>query len=176
MSQTCNLEHQHELHIKTCYDTLQIVFEIQSKILGPQALNLKTQIWRKINNKILVLLQSYVGWSFNLFMATTGDVWIIRSFQIWDHVMHIEYVSCIITNCGQHQWMIPSPLSIALYPLQCYQKITIPAFRILLEILIFQVAFLIFLFITIFSLYFLLVGLLLQSVTLFQSRKYLESL
>ena len=48
-----------------------------------------------------------------------------------------------------------------------------PFFRILL----FQVAFLIFFSIAIFSLYFLLVGLLLQSVALFQSRelvKYLE--
>ena len=48
-----------------------------------------------------------------------------------------------------------------------------PFFRILL----FQVAFLIFFSIAIFSLYFLLVGLLLQSVALFQSRelvKYIE--
>ena len=57
---------------------------------------------------------SLVGGSFNLSMATTGDVWIIPSFRIWDYVLHVEYVSCVITNCGQHQWVICSPLSIAL--------------------------------------------------------------
>ena len=50
----------------------------------------------------------------DLFMATTGDVWIIPSFSIWDYVPHVEHVSCVITNCGQHQYVIPSPLSIAL--------------------------------------------------------------
>ena len=57
---------------------------------------------------------NHVGGSFNLFLATTGDVWIIPSFRIWDWVLHIEHVSCVITNCGQHQWVIPSPLSITL--------------------------------------------------------------
>ena len=57
---------------------------------------------------------SHVGWSFNLFMATARDVWIIPSFRIWDYVLHVEYVSCVIMNCDQHQWVIPSPLSIAL--------------------------------------------------------------
>ena len=52
---------------------------------------------------------NHVGVSFNLFMATTGDVWIIPSFWIWDYVLHVEYVSCVITNCGQYQWVIPSP-------------------------------------------------------------------
>ena len=56
----------------------------------------------------------HVGGSFNLFMATTGDVWIISSFWIWDYVLHVEHVSCVITNCDQHQWVIPSPLSLAL--------------------------------------------------------------
>ena len=57
---------------------------------------------------------SHVGGSFNLFLATTGDVWIIPSFRIWDYVLHVEHVSCVITNCGQHQCVIPFPLSIAL--------------------------------------------------------------
>ena len=57
---------------------------------------------------------SHVGGSFNLFMATTGDDWIIPSFQIWNYVLHVEHISCVITTCGQHQWVIPSPLSIAL--------------------------------------------------------------
>ena len=51
---------------------------------------------------------------FKLFMATTGDVWIILSFRIWDYVLHVDHVWCVITNCGQCQWVIPSPLSIAL--------------------------------------------------------------
>ena len=57
---------------------------------------------------------SHVGRSFNLFMASTRDSWIIPSFQIWDYVLHVEHVSCVITNCGQHQWVIPSSLLIAL--------------------------------------------------------------
>ena len=40
--------------------------------------------------------------------------WIIPSFRILDYVLHVEHVSCVITNCGQHQWVIPSP---ALYVL-----------------------------------------------------------
>ena len=60
----------------------------------------------------------------------------------------------------------------------CYQKITISIFRFF-KILLFQVAFLIFFSIAIFSPCFLVVGLLLLSVALFQSRelvKYLEQL
>ena len=56
---------------------------------------------------------NHVGGSFNLFMATSGDVWIIPSFRIWDYVLRVGHISCVITNCGQHQWVIPS-LSIAL--------------------------------------------------------------
>ena len=55
-----------------------------------------------------------------------------------------------------------------------YQKITIPIFRLVLQILLFGVTFLIFLIffsVTIFSPYFLQVGLLLQYVALFQSGK-----
>ena len=43
---------------------------------------------------------NHVDGSFNLFMATTKDVWIIQSFQIWDYVVYVEHVSCVITNCG----------------------------------------------------------------------------
>ena len=49
---------------------------------------------------------SHVGGSFNLIMATTKDVWLIPSLGIWDYVLHVEHVSRIITNCGQHQWVI----------------------------------------------------------------------
>ena len=43
---------------------------------------------------------NHVGGSFNIFMATTRDVWIIPSFPIWDYVLHVEHISCVITNCG----------------------------------------------------------------------------
>ena len=49
----------------------------------------------------------------NLFMATTG-VWIIPSSRIWGYVLHVEHISCVIPNCGQHQWDSPSLFSIAL--------------------------------------------------------------
>ena len=57
---------------------------------------------------------NHVGGSFNLSMAATGDVWIIPSFRIWGYVLHVEHISCVITNCGQLQWAIPSLFSIAL--------------------------------------------------------------
>ena len=49
------------------------------------------------------------GGSFNLFMATTGDVWIIPSFQIWDYMLDVEHVSCVIVNCGQTSMSHPFP-------------------------------------------------------------------
>ena len=60
---------------------------------------------------------NHVGGSFNLFMATTGDVLIIPPFRILGYVLNVEHISCVITNCGQHQWAIPSLFSIALYVL-----------------------------------------------------------
>ena len=114
----------------------------------------------------------HVGGSFNLFMATTGDVWIIPSFRTWDNVPHVEHVSCVITNWCPHQWVIPSPLSIALYALleeNTARKLLSLSIDLFLKILLFLVAFLIFS-VTIFFPYFLLVGLLLQYVALFQSR------
>ena len=57
---------------------------------------------------------NHVGGSFNLFKATTGGVWIIPSFRVWIYVLHVEHITCVITNFGQHQWDIPSLFSIAL--------------------------------------------------------------
>ena len=45
------------------------------------------------------------------------DLWIILSLRIWGYVLHVEHISCVITNCGQHQRVIPFPLSIALQAL-----------------------------------------------------------
>ena len=70
-----------------------------------------------------------------IFMATTGDVWIIPSFQIWGNVLHVEHVSCVITNCGQH---LRHPFSFLNSTSghageKHYQKITIPIFRLVLQ-------------------------------------------
>ena len=67
--------------------------------------------WVKGSHIISVATFIHVGGSFNLFMATTRDVWIITSFRIMGYVLHVEHISCVITNCGQHQWVILSPLS-----------------------------------------------------------------
>ena len=56
---------------------------------------------------------NHVGRSFNIFMATTGGVFVSPSFRIWGYVLYVEHISCVITNCGQHQWAIPSLFSIA---------------------------------------------------------------
>ena len=115
---------------------------------------------------------NHVGESFNLFMATTGDVWVIPSFRIWDYVLHVEHISCVITNCGQHQWVVPSPLSLALQVLleeNTTRKLLSLSLDLIFKILLFQVAFLIFFSIVNFSPCFLLVGLVLQPVALFQS-------
>ena len=76
----------------------------------------------------MVATFNHVGGSFNLFIAT-GDIWIIPSFRIWGYV-HVEHISCVITNCGQHQWAIPSLRS-------CWRKhhhkITMPMFRFVLQ-------------------------------------------
>ena len=41
---------------------------------------------------------NHMGGSFNLFMATTGYVWIIPSCRIWVYVLHVEHISC------HHEW------------------------------------------------------------------------
>ena len=66
---------------------------------------------------------NHVGRSFNTFMATIVDVWIIPSFQIWGYVLYVECISCVITNYGQHHWVIPAPLSKALWPYSTGKKI-----------------------------------------------------
>ena len=87
---------------------------------------------------------NHVGGSFNLFMATTRDVWIIPSFWIWDYVLHVEHVSRLITNCGQHQWVNPYPLSIALQALleeNTTRKLLSLSLDLFFKILLCQVAF-----------------------------------
>ena len=118
----------------------------------------------------------------NLFMATAGDVWIIPSFQIWDMCCMLSTFnvsSQIVANISESsvlfsQWLFRlcwrKTLSENYYP---YPK------NFFFKISLFQVAFFIFFPVAIFSPYFLLVGLLLQSVALFQCReliKHLESM
>ena len=70
----------------------------------------------------------------NLFMATTGDVWIILSYWIWGYVLHVEHITCVIMNCG---WLSYPSLflnnSLASTGGKQYQKITIPIFTLALQ-------------------------------------------
>ena len=130
----------------------------------------RAQGWRSIS--WVVATFNHVSGSFNLSMAATRDVWIIPSFQIWGYVLHVEHISCVITNCGQLQWAIPSLFSIALYALlekNITRKLLSLSLDLFFKILLFQVTFLIFFSTAIFFPYFLQVGLLLQYVALFQS-------
>ena len=52
------------------------------------------------------------------------------------YMLHVEHISCVITNCGQQQWVTPS-LSIA--GGKYYQKITVPIFRLILEFFIWTI-------------------------------------
>ena len=95
----------------------------------------------------------HVDGSFNLFMATTRDVWIIPSFRIWDYVLHVVHISCVITNCGQHQWVIPSPLSTVLKALleeNTTRKLLSLSLDLFFKSFLFQVTFLIFFSVAIF--------------------------
>ena len=101
---------------------------------------------------------NHVSGSFNLFMATTGGVWIIPSFRICGYVLYVEHISCVIMNCGQHQWAMPSLFSIALEAFleeNITRKLLSVSLDLFLKILLFQVTFLIFFSIAIFSPYFL---------------------
>ena len=75
---------------------------------------------------------SHVGRSFKLFTATTGDVWIIPSFQIWDCVTCWARFMC-------HHQLWPTSLSHPFSSLNSalgfaggkhFQKITIPIYRL----------------------------------------------
>ena len=57
---------------------------------------------------------NHVGRALSLFIATAGGVWVIPSFRIRGYGLHVEHISCVITNCGQCQWAISSLFLIAL--------------------------------------------------------------
>ena len=61
-------------------------------------------------------MRGHLG-SFSLFKCHhRGDVWIIP-YLIRGNMLHVEHISCVITDCDQQQWVIPFPLSISLYVL-----------------------------------------------------------
>ena len=33
----------------------------------------------------------------------TEDISVILSFGVWGYILHVQHMSCVITNCGQHQ-------------------------------------------------------------------------
>ena len=130
-------------------------------------------------SKVVATFKHVVG-SLNLFMATALGVWIIPFFfRIWVYGLYVEHISCVITNYGQHQWVVPSLFPIALEAL-LEENITIKLLSLLMmldlffKILLFQVTFLIFFSVAVSPLYFLLVGLLFQYVALCQSRKLVK--
>ena len=81
----------------------------------------------------VVVTFSHVGGSFDHFSTTNEDVWIMPSFWICSYVLHVEHISCVITNSDQHQRVITfsslnSPLGLA--GGKYHKKITIPFFRL----------------------------------------------
>ena len=111
-------------------------------------------------------------WAGLLIFSSTTINWIIPCFWNSGCILHVEHVSCVVTNFGQHQWVIRSRLSIGFTSCWITGKLLSLSLDLFFKILLFQVAFLIFFFIAIFSLYFLLVGLWLYFVALFQSGNY----
>ena len=83
---------------------------------------------------------NHVGGSLNLFMATTRDVWIIPSFLIWDHVLHVERISCVITNCGQHPFSVLNSSLAALLEENIRKQLSL-SLDLFSKILLFQVTF-----------------------------------
>ena len=52
-------------------------------------------------------LSYHVVGSFNIFeVPLPGMSEKFQLFLIWGYVLHVEQVSCVITNCGEHQWVI----------------------------------------------------------------------
>ena len=82
-----------------------------------------------------------LDWPINLFSVTTRDVWIIPAFQIWVCMLHVEYISCVIANRGQYQWVVPSLFSEVLWP--CWgrgdiaREYTIPIFGVFFQNFVF---------------------------------------
>ena len=88
-----------------------------------------------LSSKVVVTI-NHVDRSFNLFNNITRNVGVIPSFRTLDYMLYVGHISCGITNCGQHQWVNTSPLSIALYALleeNITTKMTTPSCRHVLQ-------------------------------------------
>ena len=104
-----------------------------------------------------------VSGSFYLFMATPGCL-NNPIFSNLGYVLHVEQISCVITNCGQHQWAIPFLFPIVLEALleeYITRKLLSLFLDLFFKMLLFQDTFLIFFSIAILSSSYLQVGLLL---------------
>ena len=55
---------------------------------------------------------NHVGGSFNLFMATTGDDWIIPSFRNWGYMLHVEHM-CWLETVGHFDQVLMCQLCYA---------------------------------------------------------------
>ena len=98
-------------------------------------LKFKIDWWVRVGgfSKVVATL-NHVGGFFNLFIATTGGVWIIPSFLIRGYVLYVERTLSVITNFGQHQWSISFLISSwGLTGAKHYQKSTIAIIRIVLQ-------------------------------------------
>ena len=67
-------------------------------------------------------------------------------FRIWCYILYVEHISCVITNCGQNQWVIHSLFSIALEALlqeNITRKLLSLSLDLLFKILLFKATFLV---------------------------------
>ena len=108
---------------------------------------------------------NYVGGSCNLFMATTGGVWIIPSFRIWCCMLSTFHVASrfVASISGPSLLFFLIALEALLEEIIARKLLSL-SLDLFFKILLFQVTFLIFFSRAVFSPYFLLVGLLLQYV------------
>ena len=112
------------LHI-TIANCCTLCFVWRSLVFGKKCICdiYEIQVYFKRNQLVRVGVGVFLSWwspstmwadHFIFSSATTGDVWLIPSFRIWVYVLYVEYVSCVITNWDQHQWVIHSHLPVAL--------------------------------------------------------------
>ena len=119
---------------------------------------------------------NHVGGSLNIFMATTGGVWMIPSFRIWGYVLHVEHFMCHHklwpTSVGHPFSLLNS--SWGLIEGKHYQTITITIFRFVFQNITISDYFPYIIFYHYLFSLLLQAGLLLQYAALFQSGNYLS--
>ena len=97
------------LHPYQLYQSWPDVGNVRFKL----SVNLSWHVWVGVGGfSKVVATFNHVGGSFNLFMATTGDVWVIPSFRMWDYVLHVVHISRVFMNCSQSScWPVYCVLS-----------------------------------------------------------------